>query len=319
MSAEAFVTLATNDEYGIGAYVLGKSLRKTKTTRKLVIMVTSGVSSKCRESLKHSWDELVDIELYDSGESAKLKDLKRPELGVTYSKLRAWALIQFTKCVFLDADTLVMQNIDDLFQREEISASPDIGWPDCFNTGVFVFRPSMETYESLLEFANSHGTFDGGDQGLLNDYFNWWSTRDIKHHLPFTYNMVSNICYSYAPAYKRFGQDVKIVHFLGAVKPWRHYFNPETHQVTLLSSTCYSGTDSTFIQAWWDCYADGSLIKIEYQHEGADKFSLIGQSSHPGSPEHDSPYAFGKILDHIQHMIDSNDEIVDGKEDTVDV
>ena len=59
-------------------------------------------------------------------------------------------------CVFQ-----VLQNVDELFDREELSAAPDAGWPDCFNSGVFVFKPSQETYESLLSFATSKGSFDG--------------------------------------------------------------------------------------------------------------------------------------------------------------
>lgn len=55
----------------------------------------------------------------------------------------------------------VLENIDDLFDREELSAAPDAGWPDCFNSGVFVFRPSLETYRDLVQFALSHGSFDG--------------------------------------------------------------------------------------------------------------------------------------------------------------
>lgn len=55
----------------------------------------------------------------------------------------------------------VLQNVDELFDREELSAAPDAGWPDCFNSGVFVFRPSLETYQSLLDFAVSQGSFDG--------------------------------------------------------------------------------------------------------------------------------------------------------------
>ena len=55
----------------------------------------------------------------------------------------------------------MIENIDDLFDREEFSAAPDAGWPDCFNSGVFVFRPSHETYRSLLHFAVTHGSFDG--------------------------------------------------------------------------------------------------------------------------------------------------------------
>jgi len=55
----------------------------------------------------------------------------------------------------------VLTNIDELFEREELSAAPDVGWPDCFNSGVFVFRPSDDTYASLLQFALTTGSFDG--------------------------------------------------------------------------------------------------------------------------------------------------------------
>ena len=51
--------------------------------------------------------------------------------------------------------------MDELFDREELSAAPDPGWPDCFNSGVFVFRPSKETYDKLLQFCTEHGSFDG--------------------------------------------------------------------------------------------------------------------------------------------------------------
>ena len=56
-------------------------------------------------------------------------------IGITFTKLFAWKLTQYKKCVFMDADTLVLQNIDDCFDRDELSAAPDVGWPDCFNSG----------------------------------------------------------------------------------------------------------------------------------------------------------------------------------------
>jgi len=139
--------------------------------------------------------------------------------------VRCWTLTQYTKCVFLDADTLIIQNCDELFDREELSAAPDAGWPDCFNSGVFVFRPNINTYKELISHAFSTGSFDGGDQGLLNTFFSDWSTKDISRHLPFTYNMVASASYSYLPAFKQFGSQVKIVHFIGAMKPWLTYFN----------------------------------------------------------------------------------------------
>ena len=115
----------------------------------------------CRDSLQSVWDELEDIEELDSRDGERLRLLNRPELGVTFTKLHAWRLVRFDKCVFLDADTLVLYNVDELFEREELSAAPDVGWPDCFNSGVFVFKPSLETFERLLELAISEGSFDG--------------------------------------------------------------------------------------------------------------------------------------------------------------
>lgn len=63
-------------------------------------------------------------------------------------------------------------NVDELFDREEFSAAPDSGWPDCFNSGVFVFRPSLKTYNLLLRFAAEHGSFDGKGQGIRDEVQN---------------------------------------------------------------------------------------------------------------------------------------------------
>ena len=66
-------------------------------------------------------------------------------------QIQCWTLTDYTKCVFLDADTLILQNSDELFEREEFSAAPDAGWPDCFNSGVFVFRPNLNTFKVIVK------------------------------------------------------------------------------------------------------------------------------------------------------------------------
>jgi glycogenin glucosyltransferase len=48
MSSEAFVTLATNDGYALGALVVAQSLRKVGTQRKLVVMVSKSLSDIIR-------------------------------------------------------------------------------------------------------------------------------------------------------------------------------------------------------------------------------------------------------------------------------
>eukprot|EP00123_Amoebidium_parasiticum_P013409 comp21936_c0_seq1/m.31581 comp21936_c0_seq1/g.31581 ORF comp21936_c0_seq1/g.31581 comp21936_c0_seq1/m.31581 type:complete len:361 (-) comp21936_c0_seq1:766-1848(-) len=217
---QAYVTLAATEEYALGAYVLAQSLCEAKTTRQLVCMCTDKISADVRSHLSTVFDEVISVDELNSNDSVNLALLCRPELGITFTKLFCWKLTKYTKCVFMDADTLVLQNVDDMFERDELSAAPDVGWPDCFNSGVFVYVPSLDTFQKLCKFAETEGSFDGGDQGLLNAYFHDWATADIKKHLPFVYNLNANATYFYAPAYKKYGHLTRVVHFIGAGKPW---------------------------------------------------------------------------------------------------
>eukprot|EP00126_Sphaerothecum_destruens_P008334 Sdes_comp20176_c0_seq1m13394 len=229
---EAFVTLVTNDEYVYGAIVLGTSLRCSGTQRYLAVMITNQVSVVRQKELEKVFDHLYLVSKLDSGDSENLLILQRPELGVTFTKLYAWTL-PYKKCVFLDADTMVLQNVDELFNRHEFSAAPDIGWPDCFNSGVFVFEPSLKTFQKILNMAQTCGSFDGGDQGLLNQVFSDWSTSsDASRRLPFIYNMNPNVSYSYLPAFRYFGKHAKIVHFIGKSKPWNMVKNSQGHFIS---------------------------------------------------------------------------------------
>nr|XP_031527094.1 glycogenin-2 isoform X3 [Vicugna pacos] len=254
VSDQAFVTLATNDMYCQGALVLGQSLRNHRTTRKLVVLITPQVSRLLRVVLSRLFDEVIEVDLTDSADYIHLAFLKRPELGVTLTKLHCWTLTHYSKCVFLDADTLVLSNVDELFARTELSAAPDPGWPDCFNSGVFVFRPSLETHGLLLQHAADHGSFDGADQGLLNSFFSSWSTADIHKHLPFIYNLSSNTAYTYSPAFKQFGSSAKVVHFLGSAKPWNYKYNPQTGSVLDQGSGSVSEHQTSFLNLWWRVY-----------------------------------------------------------------
>lgn len=65
----------------------------------------------------------------------------------------------------------VLDNVDELFERDELSAAPDPGWPDCFNSGVFVFQPSLQTHASLRAHALQHGSFDGNSHPRVKDSY----------------------------------------------------------------------------------------------------------------------------------------------------
>uniref|UniRef100_A0A1L8E298 glycogenin glucosyltransferase n=1 Tax=Nyssomyia neivai TaxID=330878 RepID=A0A1L8E298_9DIPT len=251
MSKFAWVTLATNDSYSLGALVVAASLRRVATAHQIAVLITPGVTEAMRTKLSTVFDVVKEVNILDSRDSANLALLARPELGVTFTKLHCWNLTQYEKCVFLDADTLVLHNCDELFEREEFAAAPDVGWPDCFNSGVFVFRPSQDTFGKILDFAVKAGSFDGGDQGLLNLYFADWAHSDISKHLPFVYNTCSTATYSYLPAFKQYGQGVKIIHFIGTAKPWLQNFDPQTR--TVRTPDNYSHLAS-HLQTWWTIF-----------------------------------------------------------------
>ncbi|KAJ3051731.1 hypothetical protein HK102_012014, partial [Quaeritorhiza haematococci] len=168
----------------------------------------------------------------------------RPELGVTLTKLHVWNPEVVgggvRKVAFLDADTVVLGNVDEIFEyvwdeeddvggvgladsdsdegeggaggrlgadgfgknvtssaglmdgdgcmmeglggtsnnhrvqtqagiiprtqmmrkRPVFAAAPDQGWPDCFNSGVFVCKPDGTMFERLCQFAKVVGSFD---------------------------------------------------------------------------------------------------------------------------------------------------------------
>ena len=165
--------------------------------------------------LQDVFDRLVDVKQMDSQDASHLALLNRPELGITFTKLHAFKLTDYSSCVFLDADTLVLANVDELFAKPGFAAAPDVGWPDCFNSGVFVFQPSATTFSELVAMAEAEGSFDGadlvtylldrsadvcllacllagGDQGLLNQYFSSWATSGPEARLAFGFNMTAN-------------------------------------------------------------------------------------------------------------------------------
>uniref|UniRef100_A0A3B3ZDP1 glycogenin glucosyltransferase n=1 Tax=Periophthalmus magnuspinnatus TaxID=409849 RepID=A0A3B3ZDP1_9GOBI len=249
-----------------GAVVVAKSLRRHGTTRSIVVMVTPNVSNTSRAVLSEVFDEVIVVDLLDSEDFLRLSLLGRPDLGVTFTKIHCWTLVHYSKCVFLDADTLVLSNVDALFEREEFSAAPDPGWPDCFNSGVFVFRPSLHTHAQLVQHANQHGSFDGGDQGLLNSFFSSWAVEDLSKHLPFVYNLSASTVYSYLPAFKQFGHKAKIVHFLGSTKPWNS------------SADSSSQTMGRYVDMWWTEY---------HSHTTSSASSASSSSSAPSSSAHE--------------------------------
>jgi len=131
----------------------------------------------------------------------------RPDLNYALTKLHLFRLhTLFSTLIYLDADVLPLRPLAHLFQTTNphtLSACPDTGWPDCFNSGVMVIRPKESDWNGLKgllktgegeegiyltgdEEGGGNGSFDGADQGLLNEWFSEEGGGGAWNRLPFT-------------------------------------------------------------------------------------------------------------------------------------
>ncbi|KAF2628176.1 glycosyltransferase family 8 protein [Macroventuria anomochaeta] len=215
---DVYCTLLMSDSYLPGAAVLAHSLRDAGTTKKLAVMITlESLSADTITELKSLYDYVIPVERIRSLNMTNLYLMGRPDLSYAFTKIALWRQTQFRKIVYLDADVVALRALDELFDIEApFAAAPDIGWPDAFNSGVMVIKPDMGEYWCLQTMAATGDSFDGADQGLLNQYFENRPWQRLK----FRYNCTPNAEYQWEPAYRYYKRDISAVHFIGKDKPW---------------------------------------------------------------------------------------------------
>ncbi|KAJ7246331.1 hypothetical protein B0H12DRAFT_1211376 [Mycena haematopus] len=197
----AFVTLLTSDAYLPGALALAGALREVhpvpavppEVDFQTVCLVTpESVDVASIKQLRRAYDVVVGVEIIAQEDDKGLKLLGRLDLNTVLTKLHVFRLTQYSKIIFLDADVLPVRPLSHLFTLpHEFSAVPDVGWPDIFNSGVLVLSPGEDKFTQLNELLKSKGTWDGGDQGVLNE----WRGRDWNR-LSFTYNTTPTAAYT---------------------------------------------------------------------------------------------------------------------------
>jgi hypothetical protein len=205
------------DAYVPGLETLGRSLAETGTVVPRVALVTDDVSAAARARLVAEGWLLRDVQPIRNPTADRLA----PRFANVFTKLRVWGLTEYEKVVFLDGDTVVVRNIDELFERPSLAAAPDFLMPDRFNSGVMVIDPSLEQLDAMLERLPHVNSYDGGDQGFLNEIFDWYGSPPM-HRLPAAYN-THQFIFQFIAARRmlreRLLDQVKIVHYT-LRKPW---------------------------------------------------------------------------------------------------
>lgn len=183
----AYVTLLCNDSFLPGVEVMLFSLLShSHLNIPVIVMITPNVSRTTQVALKRSVKSFakliqrpysinVVLETVDHIPGPSLESHVPGWVNSGYTKLRIWDL-QFDRIVYLDADTLVVDCIDELFQLNikgepgSFAAAPDVFPPDKFNAGVLVVRPASQVFQAMLQHISVLPTHDGGDTGFLNSW-----------------------------------------------------------------------------------------------------------------------------------------------------
>ena len=116
----------------------------------LICMITKDVSEYARFVLSLFFDRIIEVDYIDH----KVKPMKTRKQEIMYSKwsdksFTKWQCLKFTeyeKIYFLDADTLVLENITDVFNIPTPAGNFDMPWSDKYIKGFKIVDPYKDLY-----------------------------------------------------------------------------------------------------------------------------------------------------------------------------
>ncbi|XP_027103285.1 putative UDP-glucuronate:xylan alpha-glucuronosyltransferase 4 [Coffea arabica] len=207
---EAYVTILHSSEaYVCGAIALAQSIIQSNSTKDLVLLADDSISKKSLQGLKAAGWKIKRITRIRSPHAAK---------GAynewNYSKLRIWHLIEYDKIIFIDSDFIVLRNLDEFFVYPQLSAVGNNG--HIFNSGLMLVEPSKCAFQVVMGKRFTMASYNGGDQGFLNEVFTWW------HRWPGRVNFLKFFGNTYDLIRPKIPMNLYTIHYLG-VKPWMCY------------------------------------------------------------------------------------------------
>lgn len=223
----AYITLLSTDNYLEGVLVLNESLKLVNSKYKLVVLVTSQVSHSVENTLNRLGIPTIRKEM-NILPSKKLQ-VQNERVGYnywnnTFDCLLVFDLIEFDKIVFLDSDMMVIENIDELFDKPHMSAVKDPG-SDVLNSGTFVAVPEAGLVDKILSVLPivEKEEYYFGDQTVLQYYYKDWPNKK-ELHLDEKYNafVCSLHWFINSEGYRINGlsKNLCVIHFVGPQKPW---------------------------------------------------------------------------------------------------
>ncbi|GAV86215.1 Glyco_transf_8 domain-containing protein [Cephalotus follicularis] len=226
----AYATLLYGDEFLLGVRVLGKSIRDTGSNKDMVVLVSDGVSQFAKKLLQADGWIVEKISLL-----ANPNQVRPKRFWGVYTKLKIFNMTNYKKVVYLDADTIVVKSIEDLFKCSKFCAN--LKHSERLNSGVLVVEPSETVFNDMMSKVTTLPSYTGGDQGFLNSYFSDFQNAHVfEPNLPLEvlnsrpmpdmerlstlYNADVGL-YMLANKWMVNESELHVIHYtLGPLKPW---------------------------------------------------------------------------------------------------
>jgi glycogenin glucosyltransferase len=229
----SYVTLLTSDDHLKGVLLLSESLKRVGADHELVALATDNVSEDALRVLS-----VFGIEPRICPEISMPEQARANNEATGFacydthlSKLHVFELLDFAKLVYIDADMLLLKNVDHLFSYPHLSAIADAksapGWSHLvgLNSGLMVIEPRAGLLNQMLEYLPQvvESKPSVGDQAVINHFYDGWPYMSDLH-IDAGYNLYESTFDHYVrhEGYGVFGKTKRIVavHFIGERKPW---------------------------------------------------------------------------------------------------
>jgi hypothetical protein len=222
----SYITVLSTDSYLEGVIVLYHSLMRTQPKYPFLVLTTPNLSDLTYQTLNQHGIHYRPIEPIKLDTTIHAAE---QHWEWSYSKLQIFNQAQFDKLVYLDADMLICENIDELFAKPHMSAVnaggmlPENATWTQLNSGLMVIEPSFSLYDDMMSRLSSLYNPAGGDQDVIQAYYPDWPDRP-ELHLDHGYNIFHTHLDRYQQLFdyriKSQTNPVKVIHFIGEHKPW---------------------------------------------------------------------------------------------------
>lgn len=252
----AYVTMLSTDSYLPGVLALFESIKQTNSKIENFVVVTNeDIKQETKDRLEEKGYTVISKPKVNVPQSIKNKNKILPYWNNTFDKFNIFDLEEYDKIVYLDSDIYVRDNIDELFDKPNMSAvvagksfPGNESWEE-LNSGVMVIEPKKEIREELIkkmnDMSNSKRKIKNGklsfgnryfsniklsklkssivkrvqgigDQDVIEEYFQWKDKENL--HLDEKFNVFAQHSDYYAK--QRNKSDLSCIHFTGKKKPW---------------------------------------------------------------------------------------------------